>query len=789
MSRRRAALFAAAAVVAALVLPLAAAATAASEDDDIALPGCTSRCGNISIPHPFGVEPGCYLPGLNVTCRNSMLFLGDGSVQVLEISTSDSTVRINSGFAYIPGSRAENNNIFGPKPIASETWSGALGKEGVYTLKALKNRMVALGCNIQVNLEVDGYKDNFTTSGCVAFCDQQANRPYPRGLECSSDTCCQAEISGVWSSYVFEVLPLHGLAGPELQTFIGIVDSQLDFQEIGPAVLESATLPALPAVLDWWITHGTCHGNGSSAACRSRHSFCFNGTDPYDVTPHSCFCVEGYQDNPYVPNGCKDVNECDHPDMYPCYGVCTNTDGGYKCHCFPGFEGDASVPTGCKDIDECAHPHLHSCYGVCLNKNGTFDCRCKKGTYGDPFKNGGCCSLTVKKMGLAIGGGIGFLLLALGAPFITRQIKRHNVKRKKERFFKQNHGLLLQQLVSQSSDIGARMIITFGELEKATNNFHPSHEVGGGGHGVVYKGLLDLQVVAIKKSKIIVQREIDDFINEVAILSQINHRNIVKLLGCCLEAEVPLLVYEFISNGTLSHHLHVEGTISLSWDDRVRIALEISKALAYLHSSASAPILHRDIKSSNILLDDNLIAKVSDFGASKYIPIDRTGVTTAVQGTIGYLDPMYYYTSRLTDKSDVFSFGVLLIELLTRKKPFIYRSDDGDGLVSKFSSLLDQDALIDIIDPQILEEEGKQVDEVAKLAAKCTKLNGEDRPTMREVEMTLENLRGAKKHVHNTISRNKYEKDGTATHYMPLGGLAIETSRQYSMEEEILLSA
>lgn len=127
-----------------------------------------------------------------------------------------------------------------------------------------------------------------------------------------------------------------------------------------------------------------------------------------------------------------------------------------------------------------------------------------------------------------------FLLLAIGAPFVARKIKQHEVKKTKQRFFKQNHGLLLQQLVSQNSDIGERMIITLVELEKATNNFDPSHEVGGGGHGIVYKGLLDLQVVAIKKSKIIVQKEIDDFVNEVAILSQINHRNIVKLLGCCL---------------------------------------------------------------------------------------------------------------------------------------------------------------------------------------------------------------------------------------------------------------
>ena len=390
---------------------------------------------------------------------------------------------------------------------------------------------------------------------------------------------------------------------------------------------------------------------------------------------------------------------------------------------------------------------------------------------------------------LGVGGGIGLLLLAIAAPFIFRAVREQKVKKMKERFFKQNHGLLLQQLISQRADIGGRMIITLAELEKATNNFDASHKVGGGGHGVVYKGLLDLQVVAIKKSKIIVQREIDDFINEVAILSQINHRNVDRLLGCCLETEVPLLVYEFISNGTLAHHLHVEGPKSLSWDDRLRIALEISRALAYLHSAASTPILHRDIKSSNILVDDNLTAKVSDFGASKYIQIDQTGVTTVVQGTIGYLDPMYYYTCRLTDKSDVFSFSVLLIELLTRKKPFVFRTNDGGSLVSHFASLLAEGSLADIIDPQIIEEDAEQVDEVATLAAMCTKLNG-DRPTMREVEMTLENLSVTRKQVrHNTTSSRKYEKDQTAAPYMSLGGLAAETSRQYTMEEEMLLSA
>ena len=375
------------------------------------------------------------------------------------------------------------------------------------------------------------------------------------------------------------------------------------------------------------------------------------------------------------------------------------------------------------------------------------------------------------------------MIVAIAAPFITHKIQVQRVKRLKEKFFKQNHGLLLKQLISQNTDIGERMIITLRELEKATDNFDKTREVGGGGHGVVYKGILNLHVVAIKKSKIVVQREIDDFINEVAILSQVNHRNVVKLLGCCLETEVPLLVYEFISNGTLYHHLHVEGAISLSWDDRLRIVLEVARALSYLLSSTSMPIYHRDIKSSNVLLDDSLTAKVSDFGASRYIPIDQTGVTTAIQGTFGYLDPMYYYTGRLTAKSDVFSFGVLTMELLTRNKPFVYRSGDGDGdgLVSHFSSLFREGKLADIIDPQVMEEGNGDIQEVAALAVVCTKLKGEDRPTMREVELILENLRAK---MHNTSCTTPYSRDQILAQ-----GVTQEVSRQYTMEEEIELSA
>uniref|UniRef100_K3YGG2 Protein kinase domain-containing protein n=1 Tax=Setaria italica TaxID=4555 RepID=K3YGG2_SETIT len=671
-----------AAAIATLLLPPFAAAAATGPGSS-----CTRSCGNITIPYPFGVEPGCYHAGFNLTCRSGaggqgspQLFLGDGTVQVLEISVQHNTVRINSTGMILPfndGGRTKNG-----------TWGSGLPRSGPYFLSETINRLLVLGCNTQVTIL--GGDDNNLVSSCTAFCPlSEPNPGFTIGTvasNCTGDSginCCQASIVLSYSFYNIEINRLKG--GLPFTQSIYIVDRSLDYT---PDMVFSPdhSPKALPATLDWIIAkNSTCPTNTSVPECRSNHSRCQTSHSGY-----GCQCSDGYQGNPYVPDGCQDINECKSPDIYVCYGDCKNTPGSFMCQCPTGYTGNASIPNGCRGLS----------------------------------------------IGLGVGG-TGLLLLALGGPFIIRKIKLQKVKKMRHKFFKENHGLLLQQLISRDTDIGHRMIITLRDLEKATDNFDRARIVGGGGHGVVFKGILDLQVVAIKKSKIVVQREINEFINEVAVLSQVNHRNVVKLLGCCLETEVPLLVYEFISNGSLYNHLHVEGPISLSWNDRMRIAMEVSKALSYLHSSASMPIFHRDVKSSNILLNDALTAKVSDFGASRYIPIDQTGVVTAVQGTFGYLDPMYYYTGRLTDKSDVFSFGVVLVELLTRKKPNDYQSVDGGSLVSHFVSLLAEDKLVDIVDPQ----------EVATLAAMCTKLKGEDRPTMREVEMALENLLVKKKQV------------------------------------------
>ncbi|KAF8694505.1 hypothetical protein HU200_038251 [Digitaria exilis] len=382
---------------------------------------------------------------------------------------------------------------------------------------------------------------------------------------------------------------------------------------------------------------------------------------------------------------------------------------------------------------------------------------CSTGYYGAPYLSG--CQGQI--IGLKVGSGVSLLVLALGTIFLVHEIKAHGKKRIRQIFFKQNHVQLLIQLVHQRANIGEGMIIKLEELEMATNNFDESCELGRGAHGTVYRGILSSQhIVAIKKSKIVIQKEMNEFINEISILSQLNHRNIVKLIGCCLEMEVPLLIYEFISNGTLYKHLHVRFPVSLSWKHRLRIAVEIARALTYLHSFVSTPIIHRDIKSTNILLDDNLTVKLSDFGASRCIPVDQEGIHTTVQGTSGYLDPMYHNTGHLTKKSDVYSFGVLLIELLTRKKPVSYKSRQGFSLAKHFVSLISEGNLAEILDPQVAKEGDGEVIDVALLAATCVKYRSDERPEMKEVELLLENIQ-ASKEFYSDVTDGDISSEGT----------------------------
>ncbi|KAH0979830.1 hypothetical protein GBA52_007007 [Prunus armeniaca] len=229
-------------------------------------------------------------------------------------------------------------------------------------------------------------------------------------------------------------------------------------------------------------------------------------------------------------------------------------------------------------------------------------------------------------------------------------------------------------------------LFTEKELKKATQNYNASARIGEGGYGIVYKGILpDKTVVAIKKSKMHAPAMSVNSVNEAFILSQINHRNIVQLLGCCLEAKMNLMVYEFIDNGTLYEHIHNEGKgEKLSFELRLKIAAEIAAALSYVHSMS---IIHRDVKTANILLNRNYTAKVSDFGGSKLLHEDQDSVSTLVQGTVGYLDPEYLMSTTLTEKSDVYSFGVVLLELLTSRRAVSFERPEEERNLARLLSL------------------------------------------------------------------------------------------------------
>lgn len=320
-------------------------------------------------------------------------------------------------------------------------------------------------------------------------------------------------------------------------------------------------------------------------------------------------------------------------------------------------------------------------------------------------------------------------------------------------------------------------IFSSEELEVATGNFNKNRVIGQGGQGTVYKGMLsDGKIVAIKKSKIVDEDQLGQFINEIMILSQINHRNIVKLLGCCLETEVPLLVFEFISNGTLFQLIHDENNeFPFSWEMRLQIAAEVAGAITYLHSASSVPIYHRDIKSSNILLDDKYKAKVSDFGISRSVSIGQTHLTTLVQGTFGYLDPEYFVTNHFTEKSDVYSFGIVLAELLTGEKAIPSTRSEERSLVTYFTSSVEQGRLMDVVDDWVRKGGGRdEILAVAELACRCLQFKGKDRPSMKEASKVLENIRtsslpyghvpqGIQKGDEYTVMDSTGPWDGTST--------------------------
>ncbi|XP_038707167.1 wall-associated receptor kinase 2-like [Tripterygium wilfordii] len=677
-----------------LVLPWISPTTNAAKTFSNTKPGCLENCGNVSAPFPFGID--------NLDCAINDYFLLDcnatntttpellfGNMIVSNISVEEGTISVYINAAsdcYDQNGRLENDSF-------DEVIT--LG-DGPFRFSATRNKFTAFGCDTSAYMSDS---EGSFTSGCISLCDPQN---MTKDDSCSGIGCCQTTVPRSLKTLNITVGSFYNHSdilkfNPCGYAFL-VDQNSFNASDFGLANYSDASV-APPAVIEWVVKEETCEKaqtDPTTYACsnNTRCDYSENGQG------YRCLCEDGFKGNPYLLQGCEDIDECKEPEKYPCQGHCKNTIGNYTCNCPLGMRGD-----------------------------GKFNCH-------------GFRITTIATVSAAV------ILLVIISLLIFIILKR----RRKEKYFLENGGVLLKHQRVR--------IFSEKELMKATNNYDTSQFLGEGGFGSVYKGILaDNIQVAVKMPKGLDKAQVNkESQHEIGIVSQVNHKNVVKLLGLCLETKVPLLVYEFIPNGTLYQHLHdKKSRILKTWKTRLRIAAEMALALDYLHSLASPPIIHSDIKSTNVLLDDNYTAKVSDFGASVLISADKTVIATKIQGTFGYLDPEYLMTGNLTEKSDVYSFGIVLLELLTGENPCSSsRSKERGSIIHYFVSSLESNSLFHILDFKAADDdEMEEIEVVAELAKRCVDSSGVRRPTMKEVAEELARL--MKLHVEMSAQQDSEE--------------------------------
>ncbi|KAF2933596.1 hypothetical protein DAI22_04g095900 [Oryza sativa Japonica Group] len=583
----------------------------------------------------------------------------------------------------------------------SKSYPSAMVRPG---LSDSANKFTVIGCRTLAYI-FDDYNVGKYMSGCVSVCRRGDLSSAING-SCVGIGCCQTNISTGLSYYevMFDyTLNTSGIYNRTPCSYAVLMESSsftFSTTYLTSRAFNTSYGGQAPLVLDWAIrTANNCveaQKNPASYACKGDYSVCLNSTNG---PGYICNCKKGYQGNPYLQdsNGCQDINECQDSNNYPCHGECHNKPGDFDCFCRAGSRGNATIPGGCrKDFL--------------------------------PLK----AQLAIGIAACVLAG----LFAFLGWEVIRhkRSIRKQALLRQTDEFFQQHGGQLLLEMMKAEGNIGFTLYKRV-EIETATKNFNKAQIIGEGGQGTVYKAVLDGTVVAIKKCKEIDESRKMDFMQELVILCRVNHPNIVKLLGCCLQFEAPMLVYEFVENKTLQELLDLQRSkrFHVTLGTRLRIAAESADALGHLHSLPH-PILHGDVKPANILLAEGLVAKVSDFGCST---IDEK-TQSMLKGTPGYIDPEYLLEYQLTAKNDVYSFGVILLELLTGKRPL---SKESKTLASMFQEAMMDGTFHELLDSEIIDEASMGVlHQIAVLAIQCLALPGMSRPVMEQVAKELRRL-------------------------------------------------
>ncbi|KAF3969645.1 hypothetical protein CMV_006582 [Castanea mollissima] len=631
--------------------------------------GAAAACGSVTIPYPFGIKPGCYIDDsfaidCNKTLDSPKPFLRRLDLEVLDISI-EGTLRVNYPMSWwCPGTGTKNKT----ESAGNVSLANVSLASSPFFFSKSRNIFIAMGCGNLALLR----SSNGTIGGCISVCEKDTKET--NGSSCNGIDCCKTTIPSDLDVFAAAISgKFYGFSSAQDCNYGSLVD-RMWFEENLTNILEVRKMSHVPVVLNWGINESSSSlvlkTNSSNSTCQFANGSSLLGNMSMTFT---CTCDSGFEGNPYLLDGCKDINECADPRSC-----------GYYLR----------------------YGHEYSCVNV-------------PGEYYCALVSPSISYSTTRSSVIIIGiiTGVGLLFLFIGGWWSYEAVKkRKNIKRK-EKFFERNGGLLLQQQLSSSEVTIEKTTKLFNskELEKATDNFNVNRILGQGGQGTVYK-------------------------------------------------EVPLLVYEFIPNGTLSQYLYEQNEeFPATWDMRLRIATEVAGALFYLHSAASTPIYHRDIKTTNILLDDKYRAKVADFGTSRSIAVDQTHLTTVVQGTFGYLDPEYFQSSQFTEKSDVYSFGVVLVELLTGEKAISStRTKECRSLATYFIHSMEENNLFDIIDAQVMKEaKQEEIIAVANLAKMCLNMKGKKRPTMKEVAMQLEVVQTLQKTPNVQQNHEEVEYAGT----------------------------